>query len=60
MHLPNLLRGEELKLGQVRSFDRQRSICFLPVSSLEVHGPHLPVGMDMFMARWLGDLLPFG
>ena len=55
MSFPNVLRGEELKLGQVRSFDPERAICFLPVSSLEVHGPHLPVGMDMFMARWMAE-----
>ena len=55
MSLPNLLRGEELKLGQVRSFHPERTICFLPVSSLEVHGPHLPLGMDMFMARWMAE-----
>jgi creatinine amidohydrolase/Fe(II)-dependent formamide hydrolase-like protein len=53
--LPNRLRGEELRLGQFRSFDPERAICFLPVSSLEVHGPHLPVGMDMFMARWMAE-----
>jgi creatinine amidohydrolase/Fe(II)-dependent formamide hydrolase-like protein len=53
--LPNLLRGEELKLGQFRSFDPERTICFIPVSSLEVHGPHLPVGMDVFMARWMAE-----
>ena len=55
MSLPNLLRGEELRLGQFRSFDPERTICFLPVSSLEVHGPHLPVGMDVFMARWMAE-----
>ena len=55
MSLPNLLRAEELKLGQVRSFDAERAICFLPVSSLEVHGTHLVMGMDMFMARWMAE-----
>jgi len=53
--LPNLLRGEELRLGQFRAFDPERTICFIPVSSLEVHGPHLPVGMDVFMARWMAE-----
>jgi creatinine amidohydrolase/Fe(II)-dependent formamide hydrolase-like protein len=53
--LPNLLRAEELKLGQVRSFHPERAICFLPVSSLEVHGTHLVMGMDMFMARWMAE-----
>jgi creatinine amidohydrolase/Fe(II)-dependent formamide hydrolase-like protein len=55
MSPPNLLRGEDLKLGQFRSLDPERAICFLPVGSLEVHGPHLPVGMDMFAARWMAE-----
>jgi creatinine amidohydrolase len=55
MNVPNLVRAEELKLGQVRSFDPERAICFLPVSSLEVHGTHLVMGMDMFMARWMAE-----
>jgi hypothetical protein len=25
------------------------------VSALEVHGPHLPLGMDWFMARWMAE-----
>ena len=32
-----------------------RTLCFLPVSALEVHGPHLPLGMDFFMARWMAE-----
>jgi creatinine amidohydrolase/Fe(II)-dependent formamide hydrolase-like protein len=49
----NLFRAEELRYPQVRAFVRERAIAFLPVSALEVHGPHLPVGMDLFMARWM-------
>jgi creatinine amidohydrolase/Fe(II)-dependent formamide hydrolase-like protein len=49
---PNLFRAEELNYRQVRAFDPERTIVFLPVSALEVHGPHLPLGMDLFTARW--------
>ena len=48
-------RAEQLTYRAVRSFERAKSICFLPVSALEVHGPHLPLGMDMFMARWMAE-----
>lgn len=51
----NLFRGEELRYPQVQALDRERAICFLPVSALEVHGPHLPLGMDLFMARWMAE-----
>ena len=52
MERPNLFRAEELNYRQVRALDPERTIAFLPVSALEVHGPHLPVGVDLFTARW--------
>ncbi len=51
----NLHRAEELRYPMIQKFERGRSIAFLPVSALEVHGPHLPLGMDMFMARWQAE-----
>ena len=45
----------ELTYTQVRGLDMTRTICFLPMSALEVHGPHLPLGMDYFMARWMAE-----
>ncbi len=48
-------RAERLTYRKVRNFERAKSICFLPMSALEVHGPHLPLGMDMFMARWMAE-----
>jgi creatinine amidohydrolase len=50
-----MLRAEELTYTDVRRFDRARTIAFLPVSALEVHGPHLPIGMDWYMARWMAE-----
>lgn len=49
------VRAEELTYTQVRSLEMSRTICFQPVSALEVHGPHLPLGMDFFMARWMAE-----
>lgn len=49
------VRAEELTYTQVRGLDMSRTICFQPVSALEVHGPHLPLGMDFFMARWMAE-----
>lgn len=50
-----VLRAEELTYTGVRRLDGARTICFQPVSALEVHGPHLPLGMDLFMARWMAE-----
>lgn len=44
-----------LTYSEVRSLDMSRTICFWPVSALEVHGPHLPLGMDLYMARWMAE-----
>lgn len=50
-----LVRAEELTYTQVRRLDGTRTIAFQPVSALEVHGPHLPLGMDWYMARWMAE-----
>ncbi len=50
-----LLQAQEITYTHVRQLRRDRSIAFLSVSALEVHGPHLPLGMDMFMARWQAE-----
>lgn len=47
-----LLRAEEMTYTHVQEMPKDRSIAFLSASALEVHGPHLPLGMDMFMAVW--------
>jgi len=51
----DVLHAEDITYTQVRAFDRERTIAFLPVSALEVHGPHLPLGSDMFTARWMAE-----
>ena len=47
-----LLRAEEMTYAHIQKMPKERSIAFLSASALEVHGPHLPLGMDMFMAVW--------
>lgn len=50
-----MIRAEELTYTKIRALDMSRTVCFLPVSALEVHGPHLPLGMDFYMARWMAE-----
>lgn len=50
-----VLQAEEMTYTHVQRMPKERSIAFLSASALEVHGPHLPLGMDMFMALWQKD-----
>jgi creatinine amidohydrolase len=50
-----ILAAADLTATRLRALDRARTVAFLPVSALEVHGPHLPLGMDLFMARWMAE-----
>lgn len=50
-----LLQAEEMTYTQVQQLRKDCSIAFLSASALEVHGPHLPLGMDMFAARWMAE-----
>ncbi len=50
-----IVRGEELTYTKLQSMDFSRTLCVQSVSALEVHGPHLPLGMDLFMARWMAE-----
>ena len=50
-----LLQAQEITYTDVLKLRRDRSIAFLSASALEVHGPHLPLGMDMFAARWMAE-----
>ncbi|HVN87655.1 MAG TPA: creatininase family protein [Candidatus Binatia bacterium] len=50
-----VIRAEELTYTKVCRLDGHRTVCFQPMSALEVHGPHLPLGMDFYMARWMAE-----
>ncbi len=49
------LRAEELLLGEFDALDREKTLFILPVSSLEVHGWHLPNGTDMIGASIMAE-----
>jgi creatinine amidohydrolase len=50
-----IMRAEDISWTKVRQLDMEHTVCFQPVSALEVHGPHLPLGMDYYMARWMAE-----
>lgn len=50
-------RLEELSTAALDALDRERTVVFLCVSPLEEHGPHLPLGVDAFTARYLAERL---
>jgi creatinine amidohydrolase len=45
------VRLEYLRPGQILAAQAERSLVFLPVGSIEWHGPHLPLGVDMLLAH---------
>lgn len=48
---------EEMSTPALDALDRSRTVILLPVSPLEEHGPHLPVGVDAFAARHFAEAL---
>lgn len=44
---------EDLTASQLADLDRERTLPLMALSPLEVHGPHLPLGTDLFVAREL-------
>ncbi len=42
---------EKMNWKEIDHFDRGKTVFFLPISPLEEHGPHLPVGTDLLIAR---------
>ncbi len=48
---------EEMSTPALDALDRDRTLVLLPVSPLEQHGPHLPLGVDAFAARHFAEAL---
>ncbi len=46
-----ILKLEDLNWTQIDELPRDKTVFFLPISPLEEHGPHLPVGTDLFTSR---------
>ena len=44
-------RLEELTPAELDAMDRDRTLIVLPVSPIEEHGPHLPLGTDGWLAK---------
>jgi creatinine amidohydrolase len=47
---PGIYKAEEMLYPHMRDLDRDKTLCILPMSALEVHGHHLPMGMDTWFA----------
>ena len=52
-----IFRLEELSFSQLEALDRNRVVVLFTVSPLEEHGPHLPVGTDLFTADAISSRL---
>jgi creatinine amidohydrolase len=42
-----------MSLPEIEALDREKTIFLMAVSPIEVHGPHLPLGTDVFVAEEL-------
>jgi len=52
-----ILRLAELSFPRIEALDRERTVVLFAVSPLEEHGPHLPVGTDLFHAEYFNEAL---
>lgn len=50
-----ILRFEELTSPTIAELDKDGTAVFIPVSPIEGHGPHLPLGVDYFDALFFAD-----
>ena len=46
-----IIKFEELSWKHIDDLNKDKTIFFLPISPLEEHGPHLPVGTDILTAQ---------
>lgn len=51
------LAFEDLSYPELDKLDRNKTVFFLSISLLEEHGPHLPFGVDFFIAEYMVELL---
>ncbi len=52
-----ILRLAELSFTRLDALDRRQTVVIFAVSPLEEHGPHLPVGTDLFHSEFFNDEL---
>src|SRR2546426_3556767 len=53
----NIHRLAELSFTRLDALDRRRTVVIFAVSPLEEHGPHLPVGTDLYDAEFFSEEL---
>jgi len=46
-----IIKFEELSWKQIDKLEKNKTIFFLPISPMEEHGPHLPVGTDLLTTK---------
>ncbi len=46
-----IIQLEEMSWKQVNNLNKDKTIFFIPISPMEEHGPHLPVGTDFLTSR---------
>lgn len=51
--MADVLSYVQMSLPEIEALDRDRTIFLMAVSPIEVHGPHLPLGTDIFVAEEL-------
>ena len=52
-----MLYVETMTWPELQALDRARTVVFVPFSPLEEHGPHLPIGTDLIVARHLAKVI---
>lgn len=50
-----ILQIDRLAFTQIDSLDREKTVFIIPVSPLEEHGPHLPIGVDAMNAAYFAE-----
>ena len=48
--ISSIIKFEELSWKKIEDLDKKKTIVFLPISPMEEHGPHLPVGTDYLIS----------
>ncbi|HUW63206.1 MAG TPA: creatininase family protein [Spirochaetia bacterium] len=51
-----IYRLDQMTWEDVAALDRDRTIFFLPISPIEEHGPHLPLGTDIYAATDMAEM----
>ncbi len=46
----SVFKLEEISFAEVEKLDREKTIVVMTLGSMEQHGPHLPIGMDIHIA----------